>query len=418
MKILPGQRQELETQKSFAERRSHQMSEMHSPDLGLQTKILHEADQFNETHAISAPIWQTSTFTVDSPADLTVLGKATHPSQFYTRYGNPTHKQVEVTLASLEGGEAALLAGSGMGAIYAAIASTLKSGDHVVAQKSHYAGTAKLIRDYLARWGITNTIVDQTRTEAFAEALRPNTRLVYVESPSNPLLQLTDLQAVADLAKKHGVTTIIDNTFATPVNQQPMKFGIDVVVHSATKYLGGHHDLTAGAIVASRSFIEQVWEFTLVCGSILSPFDGWLLQRGLKTLGLRVECQNRNALALAQFLERHPKVARVNYPGLESHPQHQLARRQMSGFTGMMSVELKGDLADVERFLRSLKLAKCAVSLGGIETVVVHVAAMWGHQHSAEQRVAAGISDGLVRISVGAENEADLLADFAQALES
>ena len=393
------------------------MSEMDGTDLGLQTKVLHEADPFNETHAVSAPIWQTSTFSVAAPADLTALGKATHPSQFYTRYGNPTHKQVEVTLASLEGGEAALLSGSGMGAIYAAIATIVQSGDHIVAQRSHYAGTAKLIRDYLPRWGISNTFVDQTRTEAFAEALRPNTRLIYVESPSNPLLQLTDLQAVADLARKRGVTTIIDNTFATPVNQQPLTLGIDVVVHSATKYLGGHHDLTAGAIVSTRAFIEEVWEFAIVCGSILSPFDGWLLQRGLKTLGLRVERQNRNALALAQFLERHPKVARVNYPGLESHPQHELARRQMSGYTGMMSIDLKSDLAGVERFISSLKLAKCAVSLGGIDTVVAHVAAMWGHQHSPEQRRAAGIGDGLIRISVGAENERDLLNDFAQALE-
>jgi methionine-gamma-lyase len=209
----------------------------------------------------------------------------------------------------------------------------------------------------------------------------------------------------------------VDNTFATPVNQRPLELGIDVVVHSATKYLGGHHDLTAGVVVSSAPFVDRAWEFSIVSGSVLGPFDAWLLLRGMKTLGLRVERQNANALALARFLEGHPKVARVNYPGLESHPQHALARRQMSGFTGMMSVELEGDARAADGFIGSLKLAKCAVSLGGVETVVVPVAGMWSHQHTPEQRRAAGIADGLVRISVGVEDERDLLADFAQALD-
>lgn len=387
-----------------------------SEEMGLQTRVIHESAQLNETHGITAPIWQTSTFRADSPEHLAALGIDKHPSEFYTRYGNPTHKQVEATIAALEGGETALVTSSGMGAIFPAVMSLLQSGDHVVAQHNHYAGTTKLLRDLLPRWGIERSFVDQTKTEEFAAAIRPNTKLIYVESPVNPLLHLTDLRAVAELAKSHGITTIIDNTFATPVNQQPLKLGIDVVVHSATKYLGGHHDLSAGVIVASSSFIEQVWEFAIVSGAVLSPFDGWLLLRGMKTLGLRVERQNQNALALAQFLASHPKVERVNYPGLETHPQHALARRQMSGFTGMMSVVLKGDYSAAERFISALKLAKCAVSLGGVETLVAPVAAMWGHQHSPEQRRAAGIDDTLVRISVGIEDERDLLADFAQAL--
>jgi methionine-gamma-lyase len=230
-------------------------------------------------------------------------------------------------------------------------------------------------------------------------------------------MQLTDLRAVADLARARGITTVVDNTFATPINQRPLAFGVDCVVHSATKYLGGHHDLTAGVVVSSASFVERVWEFSLVSGAVLGPFDAWLLSRGLKTLGLRVERQNANALALARFLEGHPRVARVNYPGLESHPQHALARRQMSGFTGMMSVELEGGPGAADGFISSLGLAKCAVSLGGVETVVVPVAGMWSHQHTPEQRRAAGIGDGLVRISVGVEDERDLLADFAQALD-
>jgi methionine-gamma-lyase len=320
-------------------------------------------------------------------------------------------------MAALEGGEAALVTSSGMGAIFAAVMTDLANGDHVVAQTNHYSATAKLFRDLLPRWGIDYTLVDQTQTETFPPAIRPNTKLIYIESPSNPLLHLTDIQAVADVARSKGIRTIIDNTFASPVNQTPLKLGIDVVVHSATKFLGGHHDLTAGVIVSSSSYVNAVWDFSIISGSILGPFDGWLLLRGLKTLGLRVEQQNRNALALAQFLESHPKVERVNYPGLESHPQHQLARRQMTGFGGMMSVVLKGDRDAASRLISSLKLAKCAVSLGGVDTLIVHASTMFSHQHSAEQRRAAGITDGLVRISVGIEDERDLIADFAQALE-
>ena len=393
------------------------MNNADSENVGWQTKVLHVSEGLNETHAVTAPIWQTSTFAADSPEHLAALGEATRPGEFYTRYGNPTHQQAAATIAALEGGAAALLAGSGMGAIYSAVMSLLRSGDHVVTQRNLYAGTTKLFRDVLPRYGIERTFVDQTKPEEFAEAVRPNTKLIYVESPSNPLMHLTDLKAIAELAQGRRITTMIDNTFATPVNQRPLEFGIDVVVHSATKYLGGHHDLMAGAIISSESFVAQAWDFSLVSGAVLSPFDAWLLHRGLKTLGLRVERQNRNALALAQFLERHPKIAWVNYPGLESHPQHALARRQMSGFTGMLSVELRGDAGAVESFVTSLKLAKCAVSLGGLATLVVPVAAMWSHQHTPEQRRAAGIGDGLVRISVGAEDERDLLADFAQALE-
>lgn len=386
-------------------------------NLGLQTRLLHEADQINETHAVSPPIWQTTTFRADSAEQLAELGTSIRPTEYYTRYGNPTHEQVETVVAALEGGEAALLASSGMGAIFAAVMTGLAKDDHIVAQTNHYSATAKLFRDVLPRWGISYTLVDQTETEAFQAAVRENTKLIYIESPSNPLLHLTDIQAVAELGKSKGIRTMIDNTFASPVNQLPIKLGIDVVVHSATKFLGGHHDLTAGVIVGSRSYLAEVWDFSIISGSILGPFDAWLLLRGLKTLGLRVEQQNRNALALAQFLESHSKVERVNYPGLESHPQHSLARRQMKGFGGVLSVVLKGDDGTAARLIRSLRLAKCAVSLGGVDTLIVHASTVFGHQHSAEQRRAADISDQLVRISVGIEDERDLIADFAQALE-
>jgi methionine-gamma-lyase len=242
--------------------------------------------------------------------------------------------------------------------------------------------------------------------------------MIYVESPVNPLMQITDLRAIVDLARRHNLTTVCDNTFATPINQRPLELGIDAVIHSATKYIGGHHDATAGALIGSREMVDRVWRFSLVAGATLSPFDSWLLLRGLRTLGLRVERHNRNGLALATFLESHKKVARVFYPGLPSHPQHELARSQMDGFTGMLSVELLGGYAAADRLISSLRLATRAASLGGFETLVVHPASMWSLQLTRETRESTGINDGLVRISVGIEDEADLIADFEQALDS
>jgi cystathionine beta-lyase/cystathionine gamma-synthase len=384
---------------------------------GMQTKAVHAAREHNTTHAVSSPIWQTSTFRADSSEHLAEIATAVRPAEFYTRYGNPTHREAEATIAALEGGESALLAASGMGAIFTAMLCNLRAGDHVVAQRNLYAGTNTLIEELLPRWGIEHTFVEQTDAANFAEVLRPNTKLIYVETPTNPLMRITDLRAIAALGRERRITTMVDNTFATPINQRPLELGIDVCVHSATKYLGGHSDITAGVIVGSRKFVEGAWKFGLVAGAVLSPFDGWLLLRGLRTLGLRVERQNGNALALARFLEAHPKVERVYYPGLESHPQHTLARAQMSGFTGVLSVELAGDFRAAEKFIASLKLAMNAASLGGYETLVVHPAAMWSQQLSAAQRAAMGVSDRLVRISVGVEDEADLIKDFAQALE-
>lgn len=385
---------------------------------GLQTRALHGAAHLNKTHALSAPIWQTTSFVADSPEAYAEVAASQHPAEFYTRYGNPTHERVEHTLAGLEGGEAALVTGSGMGAITLAVMSQIKSGDHVVAQNDLYAGARALLRDFVPRWGVETTFVDQTKVEEFAAAIKPNTRLIYLESPSNPLMRLTDLRAVTKLAKERGITTVIDNTFATPVNQRPLELGVDVVIHSATKYLGGHHDLTAGAVVSSEKFIGQAWKLAVVFGSVLSPFEAWLLMRGIRTLALRVERHNQNALALAQFLESHPKISRVNYPGLESHPQHQLARQQMSGFTGMLSFELDGGAEAAERFISKLNLPTYTGSLGGVETLIVRPAAMWSHQLTPEQRRSTGISESLFRLSVGLEDERDLIKDFRQALEA
>lgn len=384
---------------------------------GAQTKCVHAAREFNRTSAISSPIWQTTTFRAESSEHFAALAKSVKPSEYYSRYGNPTHEQVEAVMAALEGGEAALVTASGMGAICASVMCLLEKGDHVVAQRNLYAGTAALLEDLLPRWGIESTFVDQTDSERWAEALRPNTKLIYAETPVNPLMSLTDLQAVAALGKTRGITTIVDNTFATPINQRPLQYGIDVVVHSATKYLGGHSDVTAGVIVGSTAFLERAWRFHIVMGAALGPFDAWLLLRGLRTLGLRVERHNQNALTLARFFESHPKIERVNYPGLESHPQHELAKNQMGGFTGMMSIELRGGYETAERFIASLKLGYYAASLGGFETLLVHPAVMWGDTLTDAQRRAMGVGENLVRISVGLEDERDLINDFSQALE-
>jgi methionine-gamma-lyase len=384
---------------------------------GPQTKAVHAADEFNPTTSISPPIFQTTTFSAESAEHFYEMATEPRHAEFYTRYGNPNHQQVEATVAALENGEAALVTSSGIGAIFAAVMSQVRSGDHIVAQRNHYAATTVLFRDLLPRFNIDCTLVDNTNHDEFVAAVRPNTKLLYVETPTNPLMQLTDLRAVVALARQHNLRTMVDNTFATPINQRPLELGFDVVLHSATKYIGGHHDVTAGVVVGAKAMIEEIWRFALVSGSVLSPFDSWLLLRGLRTLGLRVERHNQNALALARFLAAHPKIERVYYPGLESHPQHEVAKAQMHGFTGMLSVDVKGGYAGAEKMIASLQLGVRAASLGGFETLVVHPAAMWSLQLTPEQQRATGISESLVRISVGLEDEKDLLADFAQALD-
>lgn len=384
---------------------------------GPQTLSVHSSQELNNTYSISPPIFQTTTFSAENAEHFYEMAtQARHP-EFYTRYGNPNHAQVEATIAALEGAEAALVSSSGIGSIFAAVLSQLKSGDHIVAQKNHYAATTVFFRDILPRFQIECTFVDNTSVSEFEEAVRPNTRIIYVETPTNPLMQLTDLRAVVELAKRCGALTMVDNTFATPINQKPLALGCDVVLHSATKYIGGHHDATAGVMAGSKELIDNIWKFAIVTGSVLSPFDAWLLLRGLRTMSLRVEQHNRNAMALARFLEGHPKVERVYYPGLESHPQHELGKSQMSGYSGMLSVDVKGGYSGAEKMIASLKLGIRAASLGGFDTLVVHPAAMWSLQLTPEQQRASGISESLVRISTGLEDEKDLVEDFAQALE-
>jgi methionine-gamma-lyase len=342
-----------------------------------------------------------------------------HP-RYYARYGHPTQARCERLLARLENAESALLCASGMGAMSATLLSLVKAGDHIVAQTAHYMGTAQLLSDLLPGLGVEVTLVEQRDAEAFRQAARPNTKLMLVETPSNPVLTLTDLAAVARYARERGILTLADNTFASPINQRPRDFGIDLVLHSATKYLGGHSDLIAGVVCGDEATVEKIWKRSIALGTNVSPFTAFLLLRGLRTLPLRVARQNENALALARFLEKHPAIARVHYPELESHPQRALFARQMKHGGGVLSIEFPGGAqtgyAAAKRFAASLKLARHAVSLGGVETLVVHAASMWEASLSPERMQEAGISPTLVRIAAGLENAADLRADMEAAL--
>ena len=369
------------------------------------------------SHPISPPIYQTSTFG-STEAD-SFLAMATEPRHagFYTRYGNPTTRAFEDAVAALEGTESALATASGMGAIVAAMLSFVSAGEHVIAQRVMYGGTMGLLKNIAPRLGIEVSFVDQTATEAFAEAIRPTTRLIMLESPSNPMMRLTDLRTVATLAKSKGIATLVDNTIASPINQTPIRSGIDLVVHSATKFLGGHHDLTAGVVAGPQALVEKIWHCAVVLGPVPDPFAAWLLLRGLRTLPLRIARQNQTALLVARFLEQHPAIARVNYPGLASHPQYALAKRQMpAGSGGLLSFELRGGFEAARTFINAMRLAVRAVSFGGFESLATQPAAMWAGSIGAEKAAEAGIPLGLIRYSVGLEHADDLIEDLRQAL--
>jgi cystathionine beta-lyase/methionine-gamma-lyase len=376
---------------------------------------------------VAPAIYYSSTFRASSAAEFASMASDTRHPGFYTRYGNPNHENVAAVVAGLEGTETAMVTASGMGAISTAVISCLKAGDHCIAQTRHYMATAKLFGEMLPRFGVEVSIVEQTDLAAIEAAIKPNTRVIYVETPANPTMVLTDLAGVVALAKKNStstdldkrIITLTDNTFAGPFNTRPASLGIDVVLHSATKSLGGHSDITAGVICTSKELADHyMWETSLTLGSTLSPMDAWLLLRGIRTLPLRMERINSNALALASWLEQQGQVAKVHYPMLPSHAQHELALKQMSGGGPVVAVEIRGGYEETSKFVAGLKLASQAVSLGGVETLAVHTAAMWGGSMNDAQMLEAGISPNFVRLSIGLENIEDLKKDFEQALRS
>lgn len=383
---------------------------------GFETRAIHAGAEHNKSSALTPPIMQSSTFRLPSAEAGAAFTKSTAPAEFYTRWGNPTTKQFEAVMASLEGSEEALAFASGMGAISALFFATLNAGDHMVVGRAIYSGVNELASVFLPRFGVTSSFADARSAEAIARAVQPNTRLIFVESPTNPTMELCDLSAIAKVGHAHGILTAIDNTFATPVNQNPIAHGFDVVMHAATKAIGGHSDVTAGVLCGSRELLKKAWYHLKLIGASLSPFEAWLLIRGLKTLAIRVQEQNRIALELARFLEARSEIERVHYPGLKSHPQHELARRQMRGFGSMMSFELRGGLKAGVKFVESLRLIQLAVSLGGVESIIQHPASMTHGTLPEEEIRKAGISPGLLRLSIGIENVDDLKTDLVQAL--
>lgn len=385
----------------------------------LQTLAIHAGeDPDPTTGALVPPLYLATTYHMGSTENGAALFSGEKEGYVYTRWANPTVTVLEKRVAALEGGEGAVATASGMSAITTALLANLKAGDHVVAAKAIYPSTyAVLDRDFAAL-GIETTFVDATDLENVAEAIRPNTRVVYTETPGNPLLALCDLQEIARLAREAGAVSICDNTFATPVNQRPFEMGIDIVIHAATKYLCGHGDAVGGLIVGKKDFIERTRTHTLrYFGGILAPFNAYLITRGITTLPLRMQRHNANAMQVAQFLEQHPSVASVSYPGLASHPQFHIAKKQMLGFGGMVSFELKGGLDAGARMMDRVNLCALATSLGDARTLISHPATTSHVVISRDARLKQGVTDGLVRLSVGIEDVQDIIADLAQALE-
>ncbi|NKI32086.1 trans-sulfuration enzyme family protein [Croceivirga thetidis] len=335
----------------------------------------------------------------------------------YPRYFNtPNQQALSKKIAALEHTEAGMIFGSGMAAISHCLMAFLQAGDHVIFQQTLYGGTYNFATSQLEKYGISYSFTKGWQVEDFEKELRPNTKIIYIETPSNPLLTITDMSAVASLAKNKGVITMIDNTFASPINQNPADFEIDIMIHSATKYMGGHSDICAGAVAASKQHIEQLWSSSICFGGSLSDQTTWMLERSLKTMGLRVKAQTENALKLARKLDAEGDISRVFYPGLESHPDHELAKSQMNGFGAMLSFELDEAL-DAELFMKSLKLIKASMSLAGVESTVTSPVLTSHSLMSPEDRQKQGIRDGLIRFSVGIEEDEDLMYDIQQALE-
>jgi cystathionine beta-lyase/cystathionine gamma-synthase len=378
-----------------------------------ETEAVHGGANLDKKNGpLATPIYQTSTFEVTDNGQQV---RATDTDMFYTRYGNPTHTIVESAIAGLEGTDAALLFASGMGAITTSILSLLKSGDHVVAQRDIYGGASKFFTQWLPKLGIETTLVDTTEYEQHEQAIRPNSKVLYLESPTNPTLRVVDLHKTAALAKQHGLISMIDSTFATPINQRAVEFGIDLIVHSGTKYLGGHSDLISGVVAGRKDLIDGIRQTRTTLGGVMDPHAAWLLLRGIKTLAVRVQRQNESALRIAEFLAQHAKVRRVHYPFLEGHPQRAIAMGQMGGGGGMVSFEVEGSGEDAKRMTEALRLFTLAPSLGGVDSLV-SIPVLTSHAMiSPDQRQKMGVTEQLIRLSVGIENVDDLIADLENA---
>jgi cystathionine beta-lyase/cystathionine gamma-synthase len=377
--------------------------------LGLSTRAIHGDPKARaDWSAVAPPLYQSATFTNPVGSTAEVL---------YSRYGNnPNQVDIGRRLALLEGGDASLFLASGMGAVALAHLAVLRPGDHMLSSEWIYGGVHRLFREEFGKLGIEVSFVNPTQSRTWKRAMRKTTRAVFLETPTNPLMRVIDLEPVATLCKAEGLALIVDSTFASPVNFRPLEHGADIVIHSATKYLNGHSDVIAGAVVGTDQVVEEVRRLMQVWGQAIDPFAAWLIDRGLRTLTVRVERQNVNGLAVAEWCAKQNGIAKVHYPGLPSHPDHEHAKKTLGGFGGMLGIELKGGVRAAERFLKALTIAAHAPSLGGVETLVSEPRLTSHASLTAEQRAQAGIPDGFLRFSLGLEDPDDLIADFAQAL--
>ncbi|WP_046744407.1 trans-sulfuration enzyme family protein [Kordia zhangzhouensis] len=380
---------------------------MKKKNLGLNTVCTHTGEvKDTQFKGAVSPIYLSSSYAFQD------IDEKRYPRYFNT----PNQQALCKKVAALEHTEAALIFGSGMAAISTSLLAFLQKGDHIVLQNALYGGTMNLVLEEFDKYGIEYTFTESLACKDFKKVIQKNTKVIYIETPSNPLLKITDIRKVAKLAKKHNLISMIDNTFASPVNQLPAELGIDIVIHSATKYFGGHSDILAGAVAASAEHINQIFQLGKNLGGSLSDFTVWMLERSMKTLGLRVKEQNKNALKIANYLEKHQAVEKVYYPGLRSHEDYELAKSQMSGFGGMMSFELKADY-DVSIFFKSLKLIKPSMSLAGVESTVLSPTQTSHALLTPEERKKQGIADGLIRFSVGIEDRKDIISDLKQAIK-
>ena len=393
---------------------------METKKYGLGTTAIHAGTLKNLYGTLAMPIYQTSTFIFDSAEQGGRRFALEEAGYIYTRLGNPTTTVLENKIAALEEGEAAVATSSGMGAISSTLWTVLKAGDHVVTDKTLYGCTFALMCHGLTRFGIEVTFVDTSNLDEVKNAMKENTRVVYLETPANPNLKIVDLEALSKLAHTNPNTlVIVDNTFATPYMQKPLKLGADIVVHSVTKYINGHGDVIAGLVVTNKELADQIRFVGLkdMTGAVLGPQDAYYIIRGMKTFEIRMERHCANAKKVVEFLNKHPKIEKVYYPGLETHPGYEIAKKQMKDFGAMISFELKGGFEAGKTLLNNLKLCSLAVSLGDTETLIQHPASMTHSPYTKEEREAAGITDGLVRLSVGLENVEDIIADLEQGLE-
>lgn len=390
----------------------------HNKKLDFDSECVHAGMGEYEFGPVVPPIYQTSTFKFESVKQGISLFKGEEKGYIYTRLSNPTIEAMENAVAILEGGHKALGCGSGIAAIYTTFIALLKAGDHVICSKSVYGPTSTLLATLLSKFGITHTLVNSSDLEQVKDVLKPETKVIFIETPGNPTLDVTDLKAVAEIAHNNNAVLVVDNTFMSPALQQPLKLGADIVVHSMTKFLNGHADVVAGIIIVKDEETYLSFRKTLnLVGGVIDPFNSFLVHRGLKTLKLRMLCHSENAMKIAEFLENHPKVDWVRYPGLKSFPYYKIAQKQHKAPGGMISFELKGGHDAAETFMNSVNLCTLAVSLGGVETLIQHPASMSHYSIGKETREATGITDGLVRLSVGIENVDDLIGDLERALE-